>query len=222
MSQSQEQFLYTDSVLDALECTISRERIGTYLEAGGFNRVRAMRIYLWNTRMSECFYFPLQCAEIMLRNSIHEAFSNAYSADWPIDRKFERHVGETTIAAIAKVQSRIADAGHLITTPRIVAGLSFDFWAMMLTSKFDRPVWQTRLHRIFPHLPKDVPRRALATRIIRLKEFRNRIAHHEPILHVNHSDVQKDILEIIGHKCPHTADWVAHHSRVHIILRERP
>jgi len=209
-------------MLLALDKSLSPERLDTYLKASGFKPLRAVQIYLWNARLSECFYFPLQCAEVTLRNAIHEAFSNAYSADWPTDIKFERHAGAKTIANIAKVQTRIVDSGYPITTPRIVAGMSFDFWTILLTSKFDQPVWKTRLHRTFPGLPKNLHRRDLAQIVMPLKEFRNRIAHHEPIFRANHGDMQRDIVQLIRYKCPHTADWVAHHSRLHTILRERP
>jgi hypothetical protein len=222
MIGSQDKFLYTDSALNALDSSISPDRLGTCLKVAGFNRSRASQMYIWNARLSECFYFPLQCAEITLRNAIHDAFSDAYSPDWPIDIKFERHVGAKTIANIAKVQTRITEAGHPIITPRIVAGMSFDFWTILLTGKFNKPVWQTRLHRTFPNLPKTSHRRDLATLAIGLRDFRNRVMHHEPILRVNHSDMQRDILQLIRYRCDQTADWVRHHSRVHIILRERP
>lgn len=222
MTLSQEEFAYATNVLDALDGTISASRIGTFLRASGFDRTRAVKMYLWNSRVSEAFYFPLQCAEVVLRNSINEALSDVYGRDWPTDLKFGRLISPETELNIQRVQERLIRAGYKIETDRIVAGLSFDFWATMLKKDFDRPVWQTRLRTVFPHLPGGFGLGDMRELVRNVKNLRNRIAHHEPILRVNHSAMHTNILRVIRFRCPQTANWVSQHSRVLAVLRERP
>lgn len=222
MRSSQQEFEYQDLVLVALETTISTARMGTYLTAAGFDRVRAIKFYLWNARLSERFYFPLQCTEVTLRNSIHDVLSSVYGPDWPTDPKFERLVETDTVKVIEKVQDRIQKSGHPISTPRIVAGLSFDFWHIILTRPFDRPIWQTRLRAAFPHLPSNVKRRQVSVLVRDIKTFRNRIAHHEPIIGEDHSKLHTDMLNLVRFRCPETAGWMSYYSRVQVTLRERP
>lgn len=157
-----------------------------------------------------------------LRNTIHEVLTTIYGPDWPTDLRFERLADEQTVRNIERVQTRIQAKGYNITTPRIVAGLSFDFWASMFKAKYERPVWQTRLHSAFPQMPPGWRRKEFVGLVMRVKDFRNRVAHYEPILRENHSAMHTEILQLIRCRCADTADWVAHHSRVHAVLRERP
>ena len=45
-------FSYTDDLLDELEASLSRERLGTYLDAAGGDREGAIRLHAWNTAVS--------------------------------------------------------------------------------------------------------------------------------------------------------------------------
>jgi hypothetical protein len=185
-------------------------------------------LYIWNARLSEAFYFPLQCAEVVLRNSIHEVLTDLYDPDWPTHPEFALLVKnddpdkDDLTKNIEKVQKRIQRAGYPVVTSRIVSGLSFDFWATLLYRRYDRLIWQTRLHRTFPNLPGGMTRRDVEGLVNDVKAFRNRIAHHEPILRANHSMVHTNILRLIRFRCPETAAWVNYHSRVQSTLRERP
>ena len=53
-------FSYSDEILNALQASLSRERLGTYLDAAGGDRERAIRLHVWNTAVSAAFYGPLQ------------------------------------------------------------------------------------------------------------------------------------------------------------------
>lgn len=48
----------------------------------------------------------------------------------------------------------------------------------------------------------------IATRLEGIRKLRNRIAHHEPILHYKLDSEYCKILETIGWICPVTAAWV--------------
>lgn len=71
-------FEFEDGVLEALETSLSPERMATYVNAAGGNREKALRLYTWNTAISAAFYGPLQGLEIALRNAAHHHLSVSY------------------------------------------------------------------------------------------------------------------------------------------------
>ena len=75
-------FSYSDEFLDALQASLSRERLGTYLDAAGGDQEGAIRLHVWNTAVSAAFYGPLQGLEVALRNAIHRRLSERYGEAW--------------------------------------------------------------------------------------------------------------------------------------------
>ena len=64
-------FRYTNEILDDLEVFLSRERLGTYLDATRNDREGAVRLHVWNTAARAAFYGPLQGLEVALRNAMN-------------------------------------------------------------------------------------------------------------------------------------------------------
>ena len=75
-------FAMDEDILDALVASLSPERIATYMTAAGGDRIRAMRLYTWNTAVSAAFYGPLQGLEVAVRNGMHLALTASYGAAW--------------------------------------------------------------------------------------------------------------------------------------------
>jgi len=225
MPFSQGHFQYQPIVLTALERTISADRLSTYIAYAGFDKERAIRLYVWNSYVSQCFHLPLQSVEVSTRNTVNEYLSFRFGTGWPQDARFLNLVPERrdrTQDAIRKVTKRVTTEGHPVTTGRVVAGLPFDFWVGLFTTKYDRPLWQTSLHNILPNLPKTAKRRDLYELLRSIKELRNRVAHYEPIFQRDLSKEHTNIIAAIRHRCTYTADWVSAHSRLQLALRSKP
>ena len=62
---------------------------------------------------------------------------------------------------------------------RVVAELSLGFWVALFARGYEESLWRTALYRCFDPTPA---RRQLHKQLNRLRRFRNRVAHHEPIL----------------------------------------
>lgn len=219
---SQGDFLYHDKATRALERSISTERLNTYLAAAGYDKTKALKLYIWNAQASQAFYFPLQAAEVTLRNAVNEALSSAFGTDWHTNLVFLGLIGQDSTAKIEQAISRIKRQSKSPTVDRIVAALSFDFWARLLTSDFDRPIWQTRLRSVFPNLPAGSSRGELRTLCVQIRDFRNRVAHYEPVLREDLSKIHTSTLRLIGFRCHDTALWVRHQSTVQTVIRARP
>jgi hypothetical protein len=220
IKERQRSFCYSASTLQALETALSGERLSTYMAAAGFDRRRALQLYLWNARLSAAFFLPLQCTEVTLRNSVHRALTELYGKEWPTHQELVSCLG-TSNSTIEKVRCRIKEDKYEVTISRIVAGLPFDFWAALFNNKFDR-LWRARLHATFPNLPRTVTRKAFSALVRKIITFRNRIAHHESIIKSDVSLLHTDMLCLIRYSCAQTAEWAQHHSCVPLVFREKP
>lgn len=209
-------------MLTSLETSISPDRLSTYSNAAKQNKTNAVLLYLWNTRISGAFHCPLQAVEVTLRNTVNETLIDTYGDNWPHDPKFRNILTQPTIQNIEKVIGRITGAGYQATLGRIVAGLSFDFWAWLFTSDFDRPIWQTRLRGAFPNLPGSLGRGDVRNLVVAVKTLRNRVAHYEPVLNMDLSGIHTNIIRVVHFRCADTAAWLRASSEVQTILREKP
>jgi hypothetical protein len=123
-------FSYTDDLLDELEASLSRERLGTYLDAAGGDREGAIRLHAWNTAVSAAFYGPLQGLEVTLRNAMHSGLADRYGDAWYDNRAAGLDRG--AMERIASARTKLARDRHGDDPPRIVAALSFGFWVSLL------------------------------------------------------------------------------------------
>ncbi|MCF6275839.1 MAG: hypothetical protein L3J05_08760, partial [Robiginitomaculum sp.] len=74
--------LWPPADIDAIEASLSIDRLSTYMAETGGNKPAALRLYAWNTAVSGAFYAALQVLEVAMRNSFHRELATAYGADW--------------------------------------------------------------------------------------------------------------------------------------------
>jgi hypothetical protein len=219
MAESQFPFPYTQGDLDALKASLSTARFETYLNKAGRNEAFAFALYLYNARLAKAFLFPLNVLEVTIRNAIDESLVAIYGADWPRAPAFVTGVlSEDGRRALTKAFER---AGAMAPKDQIVATLTFDFWSNFFKPEYG-DFWRTRLRIVLPHLPAGETRKTVQQAVKEINRFRNRIAHHEPILDLNAGDVMARIKDLVGYRCPRTLDWMRHHTTVNTVLRTRP
>lgn len=103
-------FSYTDAVIQALETSLSPERMATYVGRAGGDREKAVRLYTWNTAVSAAFYGPLQGLEVALRNAMHRELSVRYGVDW-----YDNSAASLDAGTIARVSGRVRICGGTAT-----------------------------------------------------------------------------------------------------------
>lgn len=219
-------FPFNDEILDALESSLSPERIATYVCETGGDREKALRLYTWNTAISAAFYGPLQGLEVALRNSMHSQLSVPYGQDWYDNSASGLDAG--AIRRIESARSKLSRNRYPTDPPHMIAELPFGFWVSLLgkggrgaypdTKKksYEMTLWRPALYKAFPHSRRN---RADTHRPLDyLRTFRNRIAHHEPIFNRHLEQDYRSMIEVAGWICPKTADWISHHSRVEDLL----
>lgn len=202
-----------------LEQVISDSRLSTYRQQFHTNNPRIITSsYIWNTKLSENFYFLLQNLEVGLRNSIY----NAFTLHFPSTDFF--HIHETDISKsyverreyhsyacwrmIGKLKNNFTKQGLVPSDGKIIAELNFGFWTKLLNERHYRSkMWQTILPTAFPNYPfshsLNNDRKTIALKIDTVRNFRNRIFHYEPIFnHAHLHRIHHDIIEVLGWLSP--------------------
>lgn len=174
--------------------------------------------------MCESFYLPTQFVEIGFRNTVVAAMDQRFGRSWPLLFKSPQ-LTALPRGAREKIQEAAESAlrgGKPLLADRVIAALHFGFWCKMLESRYDQVLWQRGLRRFLPNLPPDLDRNDVRRRLHSIKDFRNRVAHHEPIYHVKPRKRFDEMMEVIGWMCQDTAVLVRAMSDVETVLSNKP
>ena len=195
----------TAAINQSLERTISRVRLGKYLDASGDDLDAAIGLYERNTRLSEALYTTLQGLEICLRNSLDGQMSTTYGSDWMTNGR--PPLMRTAVDAINDAVDNLRAPSH----NDLVAQLKFSFWVGLLGPRYDANLWRSALHKSFK-AKTGKKRSDVHGRMNAIRRFRNRVAHHEPIF-VSALQMHTEALEAIEWMCLDTYAWVSACSR---------
>ncbi|MGR3433705.1 MAG: hypothetical protein ACU0CO_02255 [Shimia sp.] len=208
-----------------LEVVLSPPRFATYVRQTGGDRVKAMDLYCWHTDLAAAFYMPLQFAELAARNGAVEAIAAVYGADWHRSPAFQQslrpRVGHYRMRDdLRSLAQRHQHAGS------VVADIKFVFWQHLFVAAQDAVLWNPHLRQAFPGLPPQMTVQAgrgqVRNRIQTIRNFRNRIAHHEPLLSRDLAADLRAALELVEWRRPDIAAWLRSTETVTALLAQRP
>ncbi|MCM2435970.1 CBS domain-containing protein [Agrobacterium rosae] len=219
MAESQVPFPYLPAQLQAIRASISEPRFATYLAKGGNHEEYAMALYLYNARVAKAFLYPLNVAEVTLRNAVDGILVARFGASWHQDATFRDQT--LTGNGLATLDKAIQRAGAGAARDQIVATLTFDFWSNLFRPEYGG-LWRTTVNIAFPHLQHGESRQEIQNLVKPINVFRNRVAHHEPVLDLNVTDIHAKIVRLIELRCAETATWMKHHSTLSTVVRTRP
>jgi hypothetical protein len=156
--------------------------------------------YIWNISICESFYPLLHNLEVSFRNGMNLAISNQLkNNDWILNQT--AFLGTKSQNEINKAVGELTKNRKTITANRIVAEMTFGFWTQLLSNQYQTVFWNKRTfyNDVFQKLPRKLHNRQfLADRFHNIRKFRNRIFHHERILHKNLPKMHDEILDTIG------------------------
>ncbi|HET9196845.1 MAG TPA: hypothetical protein VFN92_01145 [Solirubrobacterales bacterium] len=200
---------------------ITAPRFRAFLDAADDDRTQAMALYDWNICMSAVFFEILGYTEVTLRNAIDAQFAPVQHHQ-PALESWLCDPALMTPKSLEKVHDAIAGIERVKKEPtraRVVANLSFGFWRALLDRHY-KQLWIDRLHRAFPNGTGD--RKEVATLLARLNPFRNRLAHHEPVIDVPISKRHDELIELARLIDGDAARWLIARSSVLEILDWKP
>ena len=111
------------------------------------------------------------------KRAAYAKLSQAEKSD--LDRRASPDGWHPETPHVAKVKSR----QELIpaTDGQVIAELALGFWKGLYGEKCQHALWRPTLKRTFPN--REVSRSAVASLLEMVYQSRNRLAHHEPVLH---------------------------------------
>lgn len=90
-----------------------------------------------------------------------------------------------------------------VTEGKVIAELTLYFWKRLYGPDYEQTLWRTALKRTFPD--KKLPRADVAANLEVIYQARNRLAHHEPVLHSRFAATMKAltfVVERLGQPSP--------------------
>lgn len=210
---------------------LSTQRIDRYLLATGDSKVKAIKLYKANLKICQAFHPLLGVLEVTLRNCINAKLTQHFNdPDWIINEKrgfmsdsslthIDRRTQQRVInhflkSSIEKTENSLKRANISITSGKIIADQTFGFW----TDLFEVHHYRLLLGRpiqIFNNLPARHGRSDVCDRLTKIRKFRNRINHNEPICFSGNNisfsyveEVYEAIIEILNWIDPELTDWI--------------
>ena len=174
-------------------------RFGRHLAETGGNATKALAFYGRNARVSAAFLHPLHIFEVILHNDVAAAIEAEHGPDWHIAPWFPG------LAACTRPRQGARRQGG--------SGDEVLFLSGLLTARHDTAVWNRHFVVGFPGAPVtspgNVPRwRRLHEEAEAVREFRNRVAHHKPVLMRNLRSEYARILQVVRWHDRATAAWL--------------
>lgn len=199
---------------------LSSARFQPFVDEADGDHERALALYDWHAELTSACFGMIHHFEVLVRNAIDAVLGDGQPQaplrdTWLMDFRVLQPDGvKQVIVAVERL-----DRGKAVTRGRVVAGVSFGFWAGLFSKTYEE-LWRHQLRHAFPH--GSVVRRDLTQRMRLLQRFRNRIAHHDCLLKQDIAARSHDMLLITGWIDPDAERWLAQRTRVPTLLDARP
>jgi hypothetical protein len=197
---------------------LSEARYARFRDRCGDDHDSTMRLYEWHAVLSMASYGLIHHFEVLIRNVVDAGLGEdqpqaPVEETWLLDLETLRPAGVRQVfAAMDRVERR-----RNVTRGRVVAGLSFSFWADLFGRQYE-DLWRQRLRELFPGA--ELMRKDVSTRMKRIQRFRNRIAHHEPLLDQDVPALVDEMLELAGWIDPRARIWLESQTGVAAIAEQ--
>lgn len=179
------------------------------LQDGHASLMGAVARHGYNMLVAEAFYPVLHMIELVLRNRIHQAFTEHFSTtDW-YDEKW---LGAAHARMVDEAKTDIALRGCSLDAERIIAELSFGFWCGMFHGRYEQQggPWPKLVRTVLPRVPKSwATREKVRLRLEATRLIRNRVFHHHPISQYQDLGARhRALMELLG--------WLSPEARAHV------
>ena len=160
------------------EKALSIPRIGKYKIACNGDKNKALILYRYNIKLCQKFYGILGVLEVVLRNAINEHYKMLLKDnDWLITQSKTGFLIDYQ-DTILKERNKLIQNKY--THDKLVASLSLGIWTFLFSRNCYKNSGKTLL-QIFPNRAHGLNQKDIYADLDKIRTFRNRIAHHEPL-----------------------------------------
>lgn len=211
-----------------VEQWLSPHRFSVYTQKTGGDSAAALRLYSWNSAIAAACLCDIGHFEVLIRNRYAVELDKAGNWTQPGCPLWSTEVGMPTTRqkqrkANKKSRQILQSAIQLApanTPGHVIANLTFGFWAALTRPERDATIWTPMLSNVVPGRSRG----HLHDAMNKLNNFRNRLAHWEPVfstttgLALRLSEFDQLFREID----PDVAYWVGSQSKVPDVIAESP
>ncbi len=164
-----------------IEKGISSARLSSYRNLNQ-TRARTLKKYGENIQLCEALYPLMQQLEIVLRNQFELVLIKKYGQDWFRDSKLLYLLDRQGRGDVFKAVEKLAASKKSIYSGSVVAELMFGFWTSLFSKNYEVEFWRPYNNLLFPATtPNNRNIQKIRDDLTKIRQLRNRIAHHEPI-----------------------------------------
>lgn len=175
----------------------SASRVNRYLLATNNLSIKAVKLYKANLKTSQAFHPILGIFEVVFRNKLNDILTSHFTdPDWIINQKTgfmsdrslrftykrtgQQKTNDFLKREINKAEKRLQKTRTPITSGKIIAEQTLGFWTDLFEVHHYR-ILKGKPIQIFHSLPAGTGRKEVNDELDRVRRFRNRINHNEPI-----------------------------------------
>src|SRR3954453_13927229 len=108
MAESQAPYGYTPETLVSLQAAISSPRFYPYHNEAAGDDAYAVELYLFNARVAKSLLYPLQMAEVTVRNAVNQVFARDFGQRCPFPGHFvTKYASQPPMNAINEAVTRL-------------------------------------------------------------------------------------------------------------------
>ncbi|WP_243320437.1 hypothetical protein [Geothrix sp. SG200] len=192
--------------------TLSFPRFERYYAACSNDADLAFKLYRKNQIISERMFVPIQNLEVALRNALHSSIAPVWGENWFDHPK----IGLTSwqLGKVSSAKDDLLRQSKSIEPNRLIAELTFSFWTSMFSGHLEHALWHKGLlNVVFPFAVTPIQRREVLQDLEAVRNFRNRVFHHEPVFRAAAvTDIHDKILKYIEWINPEYRQWHNKHD----------
>ncbi len=198
-------------IVDSISARQKPDRVQGSHRVNG-RSVDALALHRFNARLSGLLLETIGGFEIVLRNAVVTSIMNHFDRpDWYRARSFTQRLDARRRTNIREACRVLENRNRPPNSDRIVAELTFNFWVALPNGKYRETFWIPFLRTVWP-AGEDV--RKLHKDLLRIRDLRNRIAHHEPVFASGWRESSDLALHRLEQLSPHHHAWLSGRVRM--------
>lgn len=174
---------------------LSAARLIHYEQACYNHHRKVLKVYQANLKLSQAFYPLLSLFEVVLRNALNEELTRHFSDSEWLKNQLNQFMSDPLLTYIhpqtnksrtndflkSSVTKILRRTNGNISQGKIIADLNLGFWTELFELTHYKILQGTPI-KIFTKLPPAVNRKTINQKLERIRNFRNRVYHNEPII----------------------------------------
>ena len=161
---------------------LSEPRMNRYLLACDFKYFYSIEMYKKNLNVSKAFHPILSLFEVILRNKLNiELSTKLNGSNWIIKQlEMKNNTHKLAVDTSLNIKFKLPKNYTQLTPDNILSEQSFGFWTSIFENNNFKILKGCPLN-IFPMRPLQIKRKEIYFELNKIRRFRNRINHNEPI-----------------------------------------